>query len=197
MCWSQTFFCIKVNLAQAVVYMARAPKSIEVYAAYGRAKTSVQEHKGPLPPVPLHLRNAPTRLMKELGYGKGYKYNPAFEGEVEQTYMPSGMEDVDFFTWISCDLMHCANMWTAVSLVPQRFLPICSQIVYIFKWIIFIHQHNILSVLHSDKYILSGWTKNIMTSELETAIEHWNVASVKFTERLWLAFSVGIAYRGR
>lgn len=86
-----------MNLAQAVVYMARAPKSVEVYSAYGKAKACVKEHKGPLPSVPLHLRNAPTKLMVDLGYGKGYKYNPAFSEPVEQQYMPNGLEGMDFF----------------------------------------------------------------------------------------------------
>ncbi|KAF3699412.1 ATPase WRNIP1 [Channa argus] len=74
----------EVILAQCVVYLARAPKSVEIYQAYKNVKACVRNHKGPLPPVPLHLRNAPTRLMKQLDYGKGYKYNPAFSGPVEQ-----------------------------------------------------------------------------------------------------------------
>jgi len=89
---------LQVNLAQAVVYMARAPKSIEVYSAYSKAKESVKGHKGPLPSVPLHLRNAPTKLMKTLGYGKGYKYNPAHSEPVDQQYLTEGLEDVDFFS---------------------------------------------------------------------------------------------------
>lgn len=89
---------LQVNLAQAVVYMARAPKSIEVYSAYFRAKESVKGHKGPLPSVPLHLRNAPTKLMKTLGYGKGYKYNPAYSEPVDQQYLPEGLEDIAFFS---------------------------------------------------------------------------------------------------
>ena len=59
-------------LAQATLYLATAPKSNAVYAAYGRAARDARE--GPAPPVPLHLRNAPTRLMKELDYGRGYQY---------------------------------------------------------------------------------------------------------------------------
>lgn len=78
--------------------MARAPKSVEVYMAYERARQSILNHRGPLPSVPLHLRNAPTKLMKSLGYGKGYKYNPAFGEPVEQQYMPDGLEGLDFFT---------------------------------------------------------------------------------------------------
>ena len=81
--------------------MARAPKSIEVYMAYEKAKRSIATHEGPLPSVPLHLRNAPTKLMKKLGYGKGYKYNPQFKGHVEQQYMPDGMEEVDFFDFVA------------------------------------------------------------------------------------------------
>ena len=79
------------------MYMSRAPKSIEVYRAYDRAKASVKEHKGPLPSVPLHLRNAPTQLMKNLGFGEGYKYNPDYQEPVDQTYLPEELSSVDFF----------------------------------------------------------------------------------------------------
>ena len=59
-------------LAEAVVYLALAPKSNAVYTAYGTARADIESM--PQEPVPLHLRNAPTRLMKELDYGKGYRY---------------------------------------------------------------------------------------------------------------------------
>lgn len=88
----------KVNLAQCVVYLARAPKSIEVYTAYQNAEKCISSCQGPLPGVPLHLRNAPTRLMKDLGYGKGYKYNPAFKCEVKQKYFPDEMPEINFFS---------------------------------------------------------------------------------------------------
>ncbi|KAG9356082.1 hypothetical protein JZ751_000926 [Albula glossodonta] len=94
----------EVILAQCVVYMARAPKSVEVYKAYANVKACLRNHKGPLPPVPLHLRNAPTKLMKNLGYAKGYKYNPAFSEPVEQEYLPEELRGVDFFTWTPSDL---------------------------------------------------------------------------------------------
>ncbi|XP_027583692.1 ATPase WRNIP1 [Pipra filicauda] len=87
----------EVILAQCVVYFARAPKSIEVYRAYGNVKECLRMHTGPLPPVPLHLRNAPTRLMKNLGYGKGYKYNPMYKEPVEQDYLPEELKGTDFF----------------------------------------------------------------------------------------------------
>ncbi|XP_054888916.1 ATPase WRNIP1 [Poeciliopsis prolifica] len=89
----------EVILAQCAVYLARAPKSIEIYKAYGNVKACLRNHKGPLPPVPLHLRNAPTRLMKQLGYAKGYKYNPEFSSPVEQEYLPEELRGFDFFTW--------------------------------------------------------------------------------------------------
>ncbi|XP_028328069.1 ATPase WRNIP1 isoform X1 [Gouania willdenowi] len=89
----------EVILAQCVVYLAQAPKSVQVYQAYNNVKTCLRTHKGPLPPVPLHLRNAPTTLMKQLGYAKGYKYNPDFSEPVEQEYLPSELQGVDFFTW--------------------------------------------------------------------------------------------------
>ncbi|XP_046575488.1 LOW QUALITY PROTEIN: ATPase WRNIP1-like [Haliotis rubra] len=87
-----------VILAQCVVYMARAPKSVEIYKAYKNAKSSVREHQGPLPSVPLHLRNAPTKLMKSLDYGKGYKYNPDYSEPVDQEYFPEELKGTDFFT---------------------------------------------------------------------------------------------------
>lgn len=89
----------EVILAQCAVYLARAPKSVEIYKAYANVKACLRNHKGPLPPVPLHLRNAPTRLMKQLGYAKGYKYNPEFSRPVEQEYLPEELQGVDFFTW--------------------------------------------------------------------------------------------------
>ncbi|KAL0966190.1 hypothetical protein UPYG_G00292090 [Umbra pygmaea] len=93
----------EVVLAQCVVYLARAPKSVEVLTAYSNVKASLRNHKGPLPSVPLQLRNAPTRLMKDLGYSKGYKYNPAYSGHVEQEYLPEELRHMDFFTWKPSD----------------------------------------------------------------------------------------------
>lgn len=100
---------MQFNLAQAVVYMARAPKSIEVYNAYHNAKASVMEYEGPLPSVPLHLRNASTKLMKTLGYGKGYKYKPTQPEAAEQRYLPEELKDVDFFSWNLSAVI--ATMW--------------------------------------------------------------------------------------
>ena len=79
-----------VNLAQAVVYMAKSKKSNELYKSYGKAVADVKNY-GNLP-VPLHIRNAPTKLMKELDYGKGYKYSPDFKYEEEQEYMPEKLK---------------------------------------------------------------------------------------------------------
>lgn len=93
----------QVILAQCAVYLARAPKSVDVYMAYASVKACLRNHKGPLPPVPLHLRNAPTRLMKQLGYAKDYKYNPAFSGDVEQEYLPEELRGTNFFTWKPSD----------------------------------------------------------------------------------------------
>lgn len=76
-----------IPLAQGVSYLATAPKSNASYMAYKRAKGDINRH-GPLP-VPMHIRNAPTRLMKDLGYSKGYKYPHDYEGgTVEETYLP-------------------------------------------------------------------------------------------------------------
>lgn len=90
-------------LAQCAVYLARAPKSVEICMAYANVKASLRTHKGPLPSVPLHLRNAPTKLMKQLGYAEGYKYNPAFSNPVEQDYLPEELLGTNFFTWKPSD----------------------------------------------------------------------------------------------
>jgi len=77
----------ELALAQAAVYLATAPKSNTLYTAYDQAKKDVAE-KGALP-VPLHIRNAPTRLMKELGYARGYRYAHDFPGGIAaQDYFP-------------------------------------------------------------------------------------------------------------
>lgn len=79
-----------VILAQAVAYLARAPKSNALYTAYGEIQKDIKEL--PREPVPLHLRNAPTDLMKDLGYGKDYKYNPDYKGNVKQDYLSPGLK---------------------------------------------------------------------------------------------------------
>ncbi|XP_061776426.1 ATPase WRNIP1 isoform X3 [Nerophis ophidion] len=84
----------EVNLAQCVVYLSRAPKSMEVHMAYNNVKACLRNHKGPMPPVPLHLRNASSRLMKQLGYGKGYTY----DSNVEQEFLPEELRGINFFT---------------------------------------------------------------------------------------------------
>ncbi len=84
-----------VILAQAVAYLARAPKSNELYVAYGEVQRDIRETENE--PVPLHLRNAPTDLMKDLGYGKGYKYNPNFKGPVQQDYFPEKLKGRKYF----------------------------------------------------------------------------------------------------
>ena len=81
----------ELALAQCVVYLATAPKSNSVYTAFLDAARDVEE--APALPPPLHIRNAPTPLMKELGYGKGYKYAHEFpDAYVEQEYFPEGLK---------------------------------------------------------------------------------------------------------
>ncbi|XP_054006279.1 ATPase WRNIP1-like isoform X1 [Hylaeus anthracinus] len=84
-----------VLLAQCTTYLARAPKSRLMEDALRAAQRVVAEHKGPQPGVPLHLRNAPTKLMKNLGYGKNY--NMRHKDESGLNYLPEGLENVNFF----------------------------------------------------------------------------------------------------
>ena len=78
-------------LAQLVLYLASTAKSNAAYAAFNAAKSDVVEHG--TQPVPMHIRNAPTKLMKQLGYGKGYQYDHEAEGGValDQTGFPDAM----------------------------------------------------------------------------------------------------------
>jgi putative ATPase len=83
-------------LAEAAVYMATAPKSNSLYTGYSSVQHEIKH--GSNDPVPLHLRNAPTNLMKDLGYGKGYKYAHKFEGHfVEQQHLPDSMKGKRFY----------------------------------------------------------------------------------------------------
>ncbi len=83
-------------LAQAVVYLALAPKSNALYKAYKR--TSKEVAKGHNPPVPFHLRNAPTRLMKNLGFGHGYIYaHDTDDGIGQMSCLPDSLKGTDYF----------------------------------------------------------------------------------------------------
>lgn len=83
-------------LAQAVIYLALAPKSNAVYVAYGEAQKDAVESE--TLPVPLHLRNAPTALMKNLGYGRDYKYAHDFpDARVDQPHFPDGMKPKKYY----------------------------------------------------------------------------------------------------
>jgi putative ATPase len=80
----------EIALVQAVIYLASAPKSNAVYTAHGAATRAAAEHGSLMPPA--HILNAPTRLMKTLGYGKGYEYDHAAEDRFSgQNYFPDGM----------------------------------------------------------------------------------------------------------
>jgi len=80
----------ELALAQATLYLAMAPKSNAVYVAYNEAKEDVSER--PAEPVPLHIRNAPTRLMTDLGYGAGYQYaHDAPDARVDQEHLPESL----------------------------------------------------------------------------------------------------------
>jgi putative ATPase len=86
----------EIALAQLVVHLASAPKSNAVYAAFKAAQRSAKETGSLMPPA--HIRNAPTRLMKDLGYGKGYAYDHDVEGGFSgQNYFPDEMEPKRFY----------------------------------------------------------------------------------------------------
>jgi putative ATPase len=84
-------------LAQLAVYLAAAPKSNSIYTAEAVVKKTIPE--GNEPGVPFHIRNAPTGMMKELGYGRRYKYPHDYaNGFVHETYLPEEIEGQRFYT---------------------------------------------------------------------------------------------------
>lgn len=86
----------RIALSECAIYLANSPKSNTAYAAINMALDTVDK-TGNLP-VPLHLRNAPTKLMKEMGYGEGYKYAHNYEGNfVEQQYLPQELTGTEFW----------------------------------------------------------------------------------------------------
>src|SRR5262249_48130834 len=86
----------ELALAQATIYLATAPKSNAAYTAFGAAQSSAEEHGSLMPPA--HILNAPTKLMRDIGYGAGYEYDhetqDAFSG---QNYFPVGMARQNFY----------------------------------------------------------------------------------------------------
>lgn len=102
----------RINLAHATVAMALSKKSTRSYRGLNNAFAALAEPGVAGLPIPIHLRNAPTRLMKELGYGREYKYNPNYaDGEVVQEYLPEPiqgrrfLEELDLGTQVDPDLM--------------------------------------------------------------------------------------------
>ena len=86
----------ELALAEAAVYLATAPKSNRVYVAWGAALEAAR--RTPAAPVPLHIRNAPTALMRDLGYGAGYQYaHDAPDAYVPQDYLPDEVADATFY----------------------------------------------------------------------------------------------------
>jgi putative ATPase len=86
----------ELALAEAAVYLATAPKSNRLYRAWKNASRTARETRGS--PVPLHIRNSPTALMKELGYGEGYRYDPDEpDGIAAQSYLPEELKGRRFY----------------------------------------------------------------------------------------------------
>lgn len=102
----------RIPLAHCTVALCQAPKSTRAYRGLNNAYAALREPGVAGLPVPLHLRNAPTRLMKDLGYGAEYKYNPNYlDGKVKQEYLPDDLlgrrflEDRDLGTAVDPDLL--------------------------------------------------------------------------------------------
>lgn len=108
----------RIILAECTVYLANSPKSNSAYMSIAAAMEAV-EKTGNLP-VPLHLRNAPTKLMKDLGYHEGYKYAHDYTGNfVKQQYLPDQLAGSRF--WTPCDNPQEAKMWERLEKLRQQY----------------------------------------------------------------------------
>jgi putative ATPase len=86
----------ELAIAEAIVYLATAPKSNKVYSAWGEAQQAARDY--PSEPVPLHIRNAPTSLMKNIGYGEGYRYDHSEGGHAAgQEYLPDALRGAKWY----------------------------------------------------------------------------------------------------
>jgi putative ATPase len=86
----------RIILGQCATYLASQPKSNAAYIGINKALEDVRQK--PLYPVPIHLRNAPTKLMKELNYGKEYKYAHDYKGNfADQSYLPDEMKNAQYY----------------------------------------------------------------------------------------------------
>jgi putative ATPase len=86
----------ELAIAEAIVYLATAPKSNKVYGAWGEAQQAARDY--PAEPVPLHIRNAPTSLMKDIGYGDGYRYDHSEGGHAAgQEYLPEALRGAKWY----------------------------------------------------------------------------------------------------
>jgi len=102
----------RINLAHAVTALSLAPKSTRAYRGLNNAMEALREPGVAALPIPHHLRNAPTKLMKDMGYGENYKYNPNYlDGKVKQEYLPDELrgrkflEDLDLGVKVDPDLL--------------------------------------------------------------------------------------------
>ena len=113
-------------LAQAAVYLATAPKSNSIYTAYGQTLETIKK-TGSLP-VPMHIRNAPTRLMKDMGYGKDYKYAHDYKDAfVPQNHLPEKLQNKVFYTPTTRGyekiVKERLDKWRALKKHPQKNNP--------------------------------------------------------------------------
>jgi len=100
----------RIILSQCAIYLATSPKSNSAYVAIDAAIAEVRR-SGNLS-IPMHLRNAPTKLMKELGYGEDYKYAHSYEGNyVDQNYLPNALNDTDFYIPGHNAKEHAIDQW--------------------------------------------------------------------------------------
>lgn len=113
----------ELALAQAAVYLATAPKSNKIYEAWGRALAAARET--PAEPVPLPIRNAPTPLMEELGYGRGYQYAHDYPGAfVPQNYLPERLRRARFYepggAGYEARVQERLEMWRRLAQAPEQ-----------------------------------------------------------------------------
>ena len=105
----------RINLAHCVAYLSESPKSTRSYEAYNRAEQAAKAETTAA--VPIHLRNAPTKLMKDLGYGNEYLYNPTYRYVCFLSFLDKPLDDFDDGLWGKKDILSSKNIFRLTYLV--------------------------------------------------------------------------------
>ncbi|KAG8953494.1 hypothetical protein FRC04_002336 [Tulasnella sp. 424] len=171
----------RINLAHLVAYLAESPKSTRSYEAYNRAEEAAKED--PAIPVPLNICNAPTGLMKELGYGRGYLYNPSYAHPVHNDFLPLQYKQERFLREEGDVEVQQKAGWDVTTVVAPLSYPPIQYHVADPAAIKFMTGNRVLFPKPIEMYdLLMLYGDNLLTTEGETWSRHRRLANPSFAE---------------